>query len=135
MDRHAEPTNKRYQILVVDDIHEIRLLLRCILEKRGHEVITVVSGEQALRALNEHSPEVIFSDISMDEMNGYELVRHLRLRPDTQKRFIVAMTGDGDRFSEDDSLAAGFDAHLPKPFTSQSIGKTLATFEAKMAAN
>ncbi len=133
MDSPSAIHRNQYQILIVDDLPEIRKLLQCLLEHLGHDVTAVASGEQALRTLNEYSPDVIFSDISMDKMNGYQLVRHLRRRPDTQSRFIVAMTGDCERFSEDDSLTAGFDAHLAKPFAPDSIREVLTSFEAKMA--
>ncbi len=133
MDSPSATSSNRYQILIVDDLPEIRKLLQNLLEHLGHDVMAVASGEQALRTLNEYSPDVIFSDISMDDMNGYQLVRHLRHRPDTQSRLIVAMTGDCYRFSEEDSLTAGFDAHLAKPFALDLIREVLTSFEAKIA--
>ncbi len=71
----------RYQVLVVDDMSEIQRLLTRMLERLGHTVQAVSSGELALAVLDEFPAEIIFSDISMPQMNGYELVRALRRRP------------------------------------------------------
>ncbi len=67
----------------------------------------------------------------MPEMNGYEFVRKLRMRPDTQQLYIIAMTGNGDACSEYASLVAGFDAHVPKPFGMERIRETLSALSAE----
>lgn len=114
-----------YQILVVDDMSEIRDLLTRMLEGMGHKVQSASSGEQALDLLDEFPAEVIISDISMPQMNGYELVRVLRLRPDTRYRYIIAMSGNTESSSRHDSLAAGFDAYISKPFEMTTIHRVL----------
>ena len=115
-----------YQVLVVDDIATIRVVLSRLLERMGHRVQTVDSGKQALIILNEFRADVIVSDLSMPEMDGYQFVRLLRQRPDTRLRFIVAMTANGEDSSEQASFEAGFDAHWTKPFDLALIHRTLA---------
>lgn len=115
-----------YQVLVVDDIREVRLVLTKMLQRLGHTVKSADSGRQALAELNDYRADIIFSDISMPEMNGYELVQALRRRPDTCSRYVVAMTGNGEISSEQASLAAGFDAHLAKPFRFDAVRQLLA---------
>lgn len=114
--------NSSYRVLVVDDIATVRIVLARLLERMGHHVKAVESGAQALLSLDEYHADVIFSDISMPAMNGYEFVRLLRSRPDTRMRFVIAMTGNA---SEQASIAAGFDAHLSKPFDMESIQRLL----------
>lgn len=122
-----------YQILVVDDVAEVRQLLKQILERLGHAVVTADSAGQALKMLNKFQADVIISDISMAEMDGYELVRQLRRRPDTRSCYVVAMTGNGASSSEDASLVAGFDAHLTKPFALEAVYRVLNDSKARRA--
>lgn len=124
-----------YQILVVDDEAEVRQLLKRILERLGHTVVTVDSANQALQMLNQFQADVIISDISMAEMDGYELVRQLRSRPDTRACYVIAMTGNGASSSEDASLSAGFDAHVTKPFALDAIYKILIEPKTRRANN
>ncbi len=116
IENQASVREARYQVLVVDDMSEIQTLLTRMLERLGHTVQAVSSGELALAVLDEFPAEIIFSDISMPHMNGYELVRALRRRPDTRDRYIIAMSATSDAACQSASLAAGFDAYLPKPF-------------------
>lgn len=122
-----------YQILVVDDVAEVRQLLKQILERLGHAVLTADSANQALRMLNEFQADLIISDISMPEMDGYELVQQLRRRPDTRSCYVVAMTGNGASSSEDASQVAGFDAHLTKPFALEAVYRVLNDSKARRA--
>ncbi len=115
-----------YQVLVVDDILTIRIVLSLLLERMGHQVKTAESGKQALLTLNNYRADIIVSDISMPEMDGFQFVQLLRRRPDTRLTFIVAMTANGECSSEQASLAAGFDAHWTKPFDLASIQRTLS---------
>lgn len=115
-----------YQVLVIDDTPEVRFLLAKLLVRMGHCVKTTDSGQNALFILNEFRADVIFSDISMPDMDGYEVVRQIRRRPDTRLQFVIAMTGNGGGSSEQASIAAGFDAHLPKPFDVGAIQRILS---------
>lgn len=106
---------------------EVRVVLTCLLQRMSHSVNSVGSAMQALKTLNHFQADIIFSDISMPEMDGYEFVRALRQRPDTRGRYIVAMTGNGEYSSEQASLSAGFDAHLIKPIKVDVLYQLLAS--------
>lgn len=86
-----------------------------LLQKMGHEVQAVESGADAITLLDDYHPELIFSDISMPEMTGYELVTRLRQRDDLKGTYIVAMTGFGQQSDHDQAIESGFDEHLIKP--------------------
>lgn len=66
------------KILVVDDEQNIGYALRVILELEGYDVTTVQSGEKALEILKEEKPDLIITDILMPEMDGWELIQHIR---------------------------------------------------------
>jgi PAS domain S-box-containing protein len=114
----AKPTPgsaRSFQVLVVEDQAPLRIVLSKLLEKMGHRVEGAAGGEEALQRFNDAKPEVVFSDISMPGMSGYELVRRLRSRPDADGVYIVAMTGYGQATDRESALDAGFDEHMVKP--------------------
>jgi CheY-like chemotaxis protein len=112
---------RRFKILVVEDMRSLRVILARLLRKLGHEVETVENGAEALDKLDSFMPEIIFSDISMPGMTGYELARRLRARSDTAGLLLVAMTGYGQAADRDKALEAGFDEHLVKPVDVQQL--------------
>ncbi|TWT66044.1 response regulator [Allorhodopirellula solitaria] len=104
-----------FKILIVEDQRALRMVMSRLLTKLGHQVEAVESGPAAIAALDQFCPEVIFSDISMPEMNGYELVRLLRQREELTGTYFVAMTGMGKQSDDDSVRDSRFDEHLVKP--------------------
>jgi PAS domain S-box-containing protein len=105
----------RLKILVVDDNVDAADTFSLLLEFEQHTVRVVHSGVEALLAATEMNPEVVFLDIGMPGMNGYDVARALRKIPDLPRPYLVALTGWG---GEDDlarAREAGFDEHLTKP--------------------
>ncbi len=60
-------------------------------------------------------PDVVFSDIAMPGMTGYELAQRIRQRPDCSQIYLVALTGFGQSSDRDRAIEAGFDEHMVKP--------------------
>lgn len=120
------PRPARLRILIADDNVEGGLLLRALLEQRGHEVAVAVSGEDALRVAKEFQPQVGMLDIGMPGMTGYELVEHLRRDPDHRDMFLVAVTGWGLQEDRRQAIEAGFDAHVTKPADPDELQVLLA---------
>ena len=105
------------RILVVEDNAVNQKLAIKLLEKRGHSVLVANDGQKALEVLENHQVELVLMDIQMPNMNGYAATGAIRAKEkETGGHLpIVALTanvmkGDGER-----CLAAGMDAHLPKP--------------------
>ncbi|MDA8746423.1 CHASE3 domain-containing protein [Rubripirellula amarantea] len=119
-------TTRSFRILVVEDQSAIRVILSRLLEKLGHKVETAESGADAMRALDHFKPQIIFSDISMPGMTGYELARRLRERSDMKDVSIVAMTGYGQANDREKAIQSGFDEHLVKPVDARVLKQTLA---------
>lgn len=115
----------RRRILVVDDTRAATYVLSRLLESLGQEVQVANDGETALQLLSESTPEIVFSDIAMPLMDGYELATRIR-----QLGFLdltlVAVTGFGQREDRERARAAGFDFHLVKPASVQSIRELLS---------
>jgi CheY-like chemotaxis protein len=102
-------------VLVVDDNIDAADMLAGIIEVVGHQCVVTNNGAEALRQAPLTRPQVIFLDIGMPGMNGYEVARALRQMALTPQPLIVAVTGWGDDKNRERSSEAGFDHHLTKP--------------------
>ncbi|MFY0563215.1 CHASE domain-containing protein [Archangium lansingense] len=103
------------RVLVVDDNVDAAELLGDVLEMDGHQVTVVHDGLAALERMSAIDPEVIFLDIGLPGMDGYEVARRIRARPGGAAPKLVAVTGYGQATDRQRSREAGFDAHLVKP--------------------
>jgi signal transduction histidine kinase len=103
------------RILIVDDNVDGATTLSIMLGLSGHQTRTAFSGREALAIASEFKPEVVFMDIGLPGMNGYEVVRRFREDPLLSKTFMVAVTGWGSEQDRIRSRNAGFDEHLTKP--------------------
>ncbi len=106
---------RSFKVLVVEDMRALRLITARLLEKLGHEVQCVENGQLALLKLDTFTPDVVFSDIAMPGMTGYELARQIRQRSDCSHVFLVAVTGFGQSSDREKALEAGFNEHMVKP--------------------
>jgi len=79
-------------VLIVEDSSDLRSLFARVLQRRGFRVYEASNGREALACLLEVKPEVIVTDVMMPEMDGIELIRHLRSRPSTAEIPVVVMT-------------------------------------------
>jgi CheY-like chemotaxis protein len=109
-------------ILVADDAPSVRKLLRLILEP-VHTVIEAEDGDDALRQLAAHRPDVAILDVSMPARTGLEVCRLLRSDPDPDlaATAVIVITANGVQTDRSMALAAGADHFLTKPFSPVSI--------------
>ena len=108
-----EPTGAK--ILVVDDIPENVRLLEAVLVPRGYEVLTAMSGEEAMRLVEEHDPDLVLLDVVMPGMDGYAVCRSLRANEATALLPVIMVTSSiGPEKTE--AIEAGADDFIPKPF-------------------
>ena len=102
-------------ILIVDDYADNRELLRLMLEGVGHHVSEAEDGRTGLEMAQAEMPDLILVDLSMPELDGWEVVSALRAHEGTQHIPCVAVTASVDGISGR-ALERGFDGYLPKPF-------------------
>jgi PAS domain S-box-containing protein len=119
------------RVLVVDDNSDSADSLAVWLELTGHDVRTAYDGQQALAVARELRPDVIFLDIGMPGMSGYEVARRLREQPETRDVLLLAMTGWGQEEDRRRSREAGFDEHLVKPLDPKGLEERLAELAAQ----
>ena len=109
------------KVLVVDDEEGIRVLCRVNLELEGYEVLEAANGQVALDAARGSRPDVIFLDIMMPKMDGWDCLSALKEDPSTEPIPVVMLTA---RTSEEDQLRAwggGVIEYLTKPFNPQRL--------------
>ena len=103
------------RILVVDDSEDTVEMLRRLFEMDGATVSTAGGGAEALEMIRENDFEVILSDISMPEMDGFEFLRRLREIPVKRDVPVLALTGFGRAEDVERAKAEGFHSHVTKP--------------------
>lgn len=113
-----KPQDIRPKILVVDDLPENTRLLESFLKPRGYVVVCAHDGEEALRAVDRESPDLILLDLMMPKMNGFEVCKRLKLEPLTHHIPIIIITGVSEKEANVKALEAGADDFLVKPFDS-----------------
>jgi PAS domain S-box-containing protein len=117
------------RVLVVDDQADARDLLALVLTEEGGVVHVAGSASEALDRLATHDIDVLISDISMPEMDGYELIRIIRGDATRMSRLrAIAVTAYTGQEPRDRAVAAGFDAHATKPVDAANLVRLLETF-------
>jgi signal transduction histidine kinase/CheY-like chemotaxis protein len=119
------PQPVRRRILLVDDNVDAAESLRLILELEGHEVRVAHDGATALRAAADFPPEIVLLDIGLPRMDGCEVARRLRERPEMAKALLIAVTGYGQDEDRRRCREAGFNAHLVKPVDLDALRASL----------
>jgi CheY-like chemotaxis protein len=119
----AELPHRR--VLVVDDNQDAADSLALLLRLAGQDARTAYDGPSALVRATEFRPEVVFLDIGMPGMDGYEVARQLRAAPALRGIKLVALTGWGQEEDRRRSAEAGFDRHMVKPVEPEALRKAL----------
>jgi len=112
-------------LVVIDDNRDAADSISMVLQALGHQVVTCYDGLAGLDAVAAGHPAVVFTDIGMPGLDGHEVCRRLRQRPDGQDLRIVALTGWGAEEDREKTRAAGFDHHLVKPVTAAKLREAL----------
>jgi PAS domain S-box-containing protein len=121
------------RILVVDDNTDGAETLSILLSLSGHTVRVANDGPTALVAAGEFRPDVVLLDIGLPGLDGYEVARRLRARPEFRSTRLVALTGWGQQSDRERSRAAGFDYHAVKPIDPGELRKVLAASAPEVA--
>jgi CheY-like chemotaxis protein len=129
----AAAPSRRRRILVADDNVDLATSMGLLLELMGNEVRVTHDGLAAVSAEAEFRPDVVFLDIGMERMNGFDACRRIRGNPWGKEPIIVALTGWGQSDDKRRSQEAGFDHHLVKPIEPAMLQRFLAEIETQPA--
>jgi CheY-like chemotaxis protein len=107
------PCQKR--VLVTDDNRDGADTLAMVIRLLGCEVRTAYDGPSAIAAVESFAPDVVFMDLGMPGMDGFEAARRIRALPHGDDTVLIALTGWGQDRDREQTRRAGFDAHVVKP--------------------
>jgi PAS domain S-box-containing protein len=126
IDQHLPAPGSGHRVLIVDDNHDAAISFSMLLRLRGHDVQVAHDGPSALKVATTFRPKMIFLDLGMPGMDGYEVARRVRKAPGLEKTVLAALTGWGQQEDRRRTTEAGFDHHLVKPPEPKAVEKLLA---------
>jgi DNA-binding response OmpR family regulator len=108
-------------ILVVDDEPFICRSLTFVLRKDNYRVFEARNGEEALAAIREHKPDLVFLDVMMPKMNGLQVTEHVRADRSLDAVKIILLTAKGQECDREVGKTAGANDYMTKPFSPSKI--------------
>ena len=122
------------KVMVVDDNVDAADMLGMFVESLGHQVVIETSSRRALENAARVLPQVCLLDIGLPEMDGNQLARHLRARPENAGAVLIAISGYGQEQDRINTMQAGFDHHFVKPVDADQLKKLLSAISSAAAA-
>jgi twitching motility two-component system response regulator PilH len=115
-------------ILIVDDMQTDRELVGKVVMSSGHNPVYAADGDEALAKAKDIKPALIFMDVVMPNMNGFNACRKLKQDPDTKAIPVVLVTSKGEDSDKFWGKKQGADDHIPKPFSPDILASTIKRF-------
>lgn len=119
------------RVVFCEDDPMIQALIRAALRTAGHEVFVASDGTQGLDLIRREQPAVVFTDVSMPGIDGYQLAEQLRADPLTAHIPIVFMTASVQRSQLEEAKRQGATSVLTKPFSMSELRQRVAELTAK----
>ncbi len=110
-----------FTIIVVENSGVVRELISFTLEEKGYNVVKAADGCDALEKMNHCTADMMFTDLNMPNMNGIELIRHVRANPEFKFLPIIIVTTEFDARKKQEAKSAGATAWITKPFKSEQL--------------
>jgi two-component system, chemotaxis family, CheB/CheR fusion protein len=136
--REALPTRPRVQwpagtkIVVVEDNHDSRQTLCTLLELAGFDCHAAENGADGITLMERVRPDIGIIDIGLPGIDGFELARRIRARPELGGLYLVALTGYGQPADRTMAIEAGFDEHLVKPLQPEDLTRLLSRADSAL---
>jgi two-component system, OmpR family, alkaline phosphatase synthesis response regulator PhoP len=114
------------RILIADDEAHIRILMEQTLEDledQGVELLLATNGAEALEIIQTQKPNLVFLDVMMPKMNGFEVCQLVKQNADTQGVYVIMLTAKGQEFDQQKGKEVGADLYMTKPFDPDEIVK------------
>jgi len=128
------PAAAGLSVLIVEDNEDAAASLADLLAFTGHRSETAGCGRAGVEAATARPPDVLICDVGLPDMSGHEVIRAIRAAPEGARIFALALTGYAQPEDRAAALAAGFDAHLPKPPSLDELEGLLAEVARRRGA-
>jgi twitching motility two-component system response regulator PilG len=119
-----------YKVLVIDDSNTIRRSAEIFLKQGGHEVLLAEDGYDALSKVNDHKPHLIFCDILMPRLDGYQTCAIIKRNANFAKVPVVMLSSKDGVFDKARGRMVGSEEYLTKPFTKDQLLQAVQQFGA-----
>ncbi len=113
------------KVLVIDDSNTIRRSAEMFLRQAGFDVILAEDGFDALAKISDHQPKVIFVDIMMPRLDGYQTCALIKQNPNLKSTPVIMLSSKDGVFDRARGRLAGSDRYLTKPFTKEALIDTV----------
>ncbi len=110
-------------ILVIDDEPYILRSLSYLLTREGHSVETASNGEEGLTKVRNLKPPLVFLDVMMPRMNGYEVCEQIRQDPALSDTYVIILSAKGQQIDRERGLLGGADEYMTKPFSPREVAE------------
>jgi len=125
-DWRGSPAPPRRVLVVDDNVGSAQMMSIMLTKFWKHDVRVAHDGQQALEMAQTHRPDVVFLDIGLPIISGYEVAKLLRENPEFHQTLLVALTGYDEDEDRRRVQEAGFDEHLVKPASAGSLQQLFA---------
>jgi len=120
--------NSGLKVLIIDDSKTIRRTAETILTKEGFQVFTAIDGFDALSKVADHKPDVIFVDIMMPRLDGYQTCALIKHNKSFSKTPIIMLSSKDGLFDRARGKIVGSEEYLTKPFTKEELLTAITSY-------
>jgi DNA-binding response OmpR family regulator len=121
-------------ILVIDDEPYILRSLSYLLEREGYQVETANNGVEGLARVRSLRPPLVFLDIMMPNMNGYEVCERVKQDASLADTYVIMLSAKGQQIDRERGLLGGADEYMTKPFSPRDVARRVRAILADRAA-
>ena len=125
----AAPASSSVRVLVIDDSNTIRRSAEIFLRQGGHEVVLAEDGFDALAKVNDHTPDLIFCDILMPRLDGYQTCAIIKRNPRFAAVPVIMLSSKDGVFDKARGRMVGSEDYLTKPFTKEQLLRAVAQYQ------
>ncbi len=129
---HATPAQR--PIVLIDDEPYILRSLSYLLTREGYAVITANNGREGLERVRELRPAIVFLDIMMPHMNGYEVSEQIRQAARVDDPYVIMLSAKGQQIDRERGMLGGANEYMTKPFIPREVAQRVRTVFAHMAS-
>jgi twitching motility two-component system response regulator PilG len=109
------------KVMIIDDSNTIRRTAEALLKKAGYEVLTAADGFEAMSVITDHRPDIIFVDIMMPRLDGYQTCRLIKNNKQFRGTPVIMLSSKDGLFDRARGRIAGSQEHVNKPFTQEDL--------------
>ena len=126
-DGTQQSTNLNVKVMVIDDSKTIRRSAETLLKKVGCEVVTAIDGFEALAKITEHKPDIIFVDIMMPRLDGYQTCALIKNNQTFKATPVIMLSSKDSIFDRARGRIVGSEKYLTKPFSKEDLINAITT--------